>query len=218
MYGILLAAALTGSAAAPDQNGGWVGPPPSAVFGAPGFAGGCAYGAGPGGHNYGGFGYVSCGPYGAISGWDAMNCGKFGGHSTYACIGFIGCSAGPGGPRIPPETLPNPRLDRSPAQGNAAAARVTLTVPAQARVTVDGKPVQVSSPTKTFTVPGLDRDHTYYYEFRAEVVRDGVPYSEKKKVLVRAGEEVKVSFATLPPDELPAPAPAVAAAEVKPRH
>jgi len=227
MYGILLAAALAGSTAAPDQHYGWGGGHASAFYGTPGVAGGvgyggCAYGAGAGGgYGYGGLGYVDCGAYGPISGWDTMNCDRFGGHSTYACIGFVGCAAGPGGPRTPPEILPFPRPDRGSApanQGNATRARVTVTLPARAKLYVDGRPVQVSSSTRTFTTPRLDSDRTYYYEVRAEVLRDGVPYTEKKRVLVRAGADVRVSFATLPLDPVPAPAPEVAAAEMRPRH
>ena len=48
-----------------------------------------------------------------------------------------------------------------------------------------------------FNTPSLDRGQTYYYILRAEMDIDGKTVSETKRVLVRAGDEVKANFAEL---------------------
>jgi uncharacterized protein (TIGR03000 family) len=48
-----------------------------------------------------------------------------------------------------------------------------------------------------FRTPTLPTGQAFYYMLRAEVVRDGKSYSEDKRVIVRAGDEVVASFKKL---------------------
>ncbi len=53
------------------------------------------------------------------------------------------------------------------------AARVTVKLPADARLYVDGVPCPLTSATRSFDTPELDAGRSYYYTLKAEVVRDG---------------------------------------------
>ena len=50
------------------------------------------------------------------------------------------------------------------------------------------------SPRRAFHTPELEKGQDYYYVLRAEVVRDGKPVSETRRVIVRAGETVQETF------------------------
>jgi uncharacterized protein (TIGR03000 family) len=89
---------------------------------------------------------------------------------------------------------------------DAKAARVTVELPADAKLFVDDQPMKATSAKRTFRTPELEPGQTYFYMLRAEVVRDGATYSQTKRVLVRAGEDVKASLADLE-------SPAIARAE-----
>lgn len=216
MYGVILAAALTAGVTAPDcwncrtsagccGGGTWIG------------HSGCV-GCGHGVSHYGCAGGIGC--YG---GWHAINwqglgsnyeC--WGGHGCYGCSGYMGC----GGyastvPTPDPEVIPPPRASATTSKANINRtndrARLTIQVPAQARITIDNRPVTVSAEKRTFTTPPLERGQAYYYEVRAELQRDGRTVSETKKVVVRAGEAKVVAFDRLETAD-------VATAEVTPRH
>ncbi len=175
---------------------------------------GCA-GYGCGGYGGAGYGYagygsggLGCAGYG-YGGWGGCS-GCFGGHGTYGCSGFIGCAGGTSAPVVVPEGAPYPRADLGPQASAAGRARLTVTLPADARLFVDGQAVKTVSGTKTFTTPRLEKGQDYFYEVQAEVVRDGKPMTETKRVVVRAGEEAKVAFSKLD-------SPAVATADASPR-
>ena len=57
--------------------------------------------------------------------------------------------------------------------------------------------MKTSSAKRTFRTPSLEAGQTYYYVLRAEIVRDGKTYSETKRILVRAGDELAESFKDL---------------------
>ncbi len=78
------------------------------------------------------------------------------------------------------------------------AARVTVKLPADARLYVDGVLCPLNSTTRTFNTPDLDAGQRYYYTLKAEVVRDGETRAASKRVVVEAGKEVTVEFKDLP--------------------
>jgi uncharacterized protein (TIGR03000 family) len=90
-----------------------------------------------------------------------------------------------------------PDSDQESRAGNTAT--VVIRAPAGVRVTVDGQDTGRQAPEATFNTPALQPGQTYSYQFKAEVVRDGQPVSEVKKVLVRAGERSVVDFNHLAP-------------------
>lgn len=128
----------------------------------------------------------------------------WGGHSCYGCTGSActGCTgthssayppsyeqpAVPGQPMNKPTTMNN----------NAAPARVSISLPADAKLYVDGQLTRTMDKSfRTFATPDLDNGQEYRYVMKAEVVRNGVVQSETKTVIVRAGAEISEEFATL---------------------
>jgi uncharacterized protein (TIGR03000 family) len=77
-------------------------------------------------------------------------------------------------------------------------ARVTVKLPADARLYVDDVLCPLTSATRTFNTPELDAGQRYYYTLKAEVVRDGGTRSATQRVLVEAGKQVRVEFKDLP--------------------
>ncbi len=77
-------------------------------------------------------------------------------------------------------------------------ARVTVKLPADARLYVDDVPCPLTSTTRSFDTPALNAGQRYYYTLKAEVVRDGETRTAKKRVLVEAGKQITVEFNDLP--------------------
>jgi uncharacterized protein (TIGR03000 family) len=78
------------------------------------------------------------------------------------------------------------------------SARLTVKLPADARLYVDGVLCPLTSTTRSFDTPELDAGQSYYYTLKAEVVRDGETRASKKRVLVEAGKQITVEFKDLP--------------------
>jgi uncharacterized protein (TIGR03000 family) len=95
-----------------------------------------------------------------------------------------------------PEQIPPPKVEDK-AGASLDRARVTFALPAGAKLFIDDQLMKGSVERRTFNTPRLERGQTYFYEVRAEVNRDGKTQTETKKVLVRAGENITVSFGTL---------------------
>jgi uncharacterized protein (TIGR03000 family) len=204
MYSVVLMAALTTGSSAPDcdwfhgghgHHGGY-GPVSSTCLGC---YGGMYYGswAGACGGCYG--------AYGGSYGWGgALNYNCFGCHGCYGCAGSFGCASfNPYGPPTnAPEQIPPPKVEekKGGTSGRAVApdrAKVIVQLPAGARLYVDDQAIKTTSDNQTFSTPRLERGLTYFYEVRAEVVRDGKPVVESRRVLIKAGQEVTVSFPNL---------------------
>jgi uncharacterized protein (TIGR03000 family) len=194
MYSVVMLAALTAGEQAPSfhhkgyhWNGGY-----GACYG------GC-YGVGY--HGWGGWGQ----PYGGY-GWPGYS--GWGGCGGYA-------SAAYGVPMTPLVTPPPPMPPASDKDGEdrdgkakekgkgkgmgdendtSAKARVTFLVPEGAKVYVDGRLLNRVAETRTFRTPPLAKGEAYFYEVRAEVIRDGKPVSETRRIIVRAGAEVRADF------------------------
>jgi uncharacterized protein (TIGR03000 family) len=79
-----------------------------------------------------------------------------------------------------------------PAEGSPATVRVTL--PADARLTIDGQTTQSTSAQRQFITPPLDAGKRYSYLFRASFVRPGQTITVEQVVFVRAGRETLVSL------------------------
>jgi uncharacterized protein (TIGR03000 family) len=83
------------------------------------------------------------------------------------------------------------------AHEEARPSRITVRMPENGRLFVDGNPVTMTSPTRTFDTPRLEPGKSYYYTFKAEVVRDGKAQTEDRRVVVEAGKELTVDFTTM---------------------
>jgi len=93
------------------------------------------------------------------------------------------------------ERAPAPK-ERKPSE-EQVRARVIIDLPADAKLYVDGKLMASTSERRMFQTPNLIRGQLYYYELRAEVIRDGHVVREEQKVLLRAGDTTTASFAEL---------------------
>jgi uncharacterized protein (TIGR03000 family) len=219
MYSMVLMAALTTGSGTPDSwchhgyhggygGGGWA-PNCSGVYG--GYYYGMPYGGYASG-GYGGNGGNGCfgcygGSWGHGWGWGGgidYNC--FGCHGCYGCYGGFGCTGYlPGGVSANvPEPIPAPRVDEKKGGGTGAVvpnnrAKVVVQLPPDAKLYVDDQPIKTTADRQTFNTPQLQRGQTYFYEVRAEAVRDGKTVAETRRVLIRAGQEVTVDFPKLGP-------------------
>jgi uncharacterized protein (TIGR03000 family) len=201
MYSVVLMAALTTGGSAPDCHwrcgchGGW----------------GCS-GWGWGGSGYWGcncnyscwgcYGYGGWGNGGGYWGsWGGCS-GCYGCHGCYGCFGCTGCGGYSGGTQVAPvtgpaEKAPPPKKEGSKETRAPSKAKLIIDVPEDAKLFIDDQLMKSASGKRSFNTPPLERGQTYYYIVRAELLIDGQPYKETKRVLVRAGEEVQANFPEL---------------------
>jgi uncharacterized protein (TIGR03000 family) len=72
---------------------------------------------------------------------------------------------------------------------------VVVTLPADARLTIDGEPTTATGERRVFETPALSPGWSYHYLLVAEVALDGKPLKMQKRVEVTAGKEVAVTLA-----------------------
>lgn len=75
-----------------------------------------------------------------------------------------------------------------------------MTLPADAKLSIDGRPTVSTSESRLFESPGLPPGKTFHYVLKATAVRDGKTETVTKQVAVRAGEDTRVKI------EIPEPA------------
>jgi uncharacterized protein (TIGR03000 family) len=80
-----------------------------------------------------------------------------------------------------------------------APARITVRLPADAKLYVDQVFCPLTSETRTFDTPTLEGGREYYYTLRAEVTRDGQRRQETQRVTVAPGRRVTVEFRNFTP-------------------
>src|SRR5262249_23935691 len=86
----------------------------------------------------------------------------------------------------------------APSAPTADVAHVSVRLPAQATLYVDGTLCPLTSDTRTFDTPVLQAGRKYYYSMRVELDRNGQRLSETRRVTVAAGERVDVTFNPTP--------------------
>jgi len=91
------------------------------------------------------------------------------------------------------EKLKKPPVDNDET-AEAAPARITITVPSDARVSIDGTMTVSTQTTRVFESPTLLPGKSYTYTFQAEFVRDGQNVVVTREVQVKAGSDVSVSL------------------------
>jgi uncharacterized protein (TIGR03000 family) len=69
-----------------------------------------------------------------------------------------------------------------------------VTLPADAKLTVDGRPTVSTSESRVFESPSLTPGKTFHYLLEATVVRRGKTETVMKEVAVRAGEDTRVTI------------------------
>jgi uncharacterized protein (TIGR03000 family) len=172
---------------------------------------GCA-GAGYGacyGYGYGGWGGWGA-PYGCYGppGWAC-----YGGCAGTFSPAYTGAQhfGGPIPGAAPGATIPAPREEGKEEKEtpknkgkkeiedgmSAARARLEVQLPQGARLFVDDTPVPLRDGKRTFRTPELEPGQVYYYEVRAEVMREGKPVSETRHVVIKPGQTAREDFRDL---------------------
>ena len=100
---------------------------------------------------------------------------------------------------VPHVSIPSANMEFQAARSkpNAASARLTIDVPEDAKLFVDGTLTKGDGSTRNFHTPELPKDQTFFYDLKAEIMVDGAVVTETKRVLVRSGEVLTESFPKL---------------------
>lgn len=159
----------------------------------------CCYG----GHGCCCYGYC-CSSYGCCGGWGYGCCSY--GCCSYGCCGGWGCCGGGyyGGVAAPvygtmpaAEPTPAPKKEGKKDGEVSAPAKLVVEVPADATLYIDDQAMKTAADKRSFNTPALQPGQAYFYDLRAEVVRDGKTYTETKRVIVKAGETAHATFPEL---------------------
>jgi uncharacterized protein (TIGR03000 family) len=90
------------------------------------------------------------------------------------------------------------RSDEGLTSSGPARTTLEVRVPAGARLTVDGRELRSTSTVRTFQTPELAPGKRFYYDFEATFTRGGEPVTVRKRVVVAAGQSVRVDLRTPP--------------------
>jgi uncharacterized protein (TIGR03000 family) len=94
-------------------------------------------------------------------------------------------------------------LNGAVAQAESTGATLVVTLPADAKLTIDDEPTTSTTGNRVFVTPALENGKVYQYTLKAQVVREGKTQTTTAQVTVRAGQVSSV--------ELSVPATGVAA-------
>lgn len=207
MYSMVLMAALTTGTDMPDFGrrggchgcwggcyGGWGG-----CYGCWGGCYGCwggcygGWGGGYGGYSRGGWG----GGYGGWGGWGGYVYAPYW-TGTYAAPVYTYNT-------VPTTTLDTRSMYYNPDTSAGNRATIIVHVPENATLTVDGKQMSSTSTTRRFYSSSLEPGKSYHYDFVARMERDGKVVMDDRRVDVRAGDRLEISFtpSDLKPTERP---------------
>jgi uncharacterized protein (TIGR03000 family) len=75
-----------------------------------------------------------------------------------------------------------------------APATIVVSLPADAKLLVDGTPTSSTSAQRSFVSPPLEAGKEYVYTLTATVVRDGQTLETTKRISVRPGAESRVQI------------------------
>lgn len=85
----------------------------------------------------------------------------------------------------------------APKPKEGMGANLKFQLPADAKLYVDGRLTMIGGTERAFTTPPLAVGSKYYYNVKAEIIVDGKPVVEEKRVVVEAGGTVTETFPTL---------------------
>ena len=77
---------------------------------------------------------------------------------------------------------------------SSTSAKLVVELPANAKLYVDDVLVQAAAGVQTFNTPALEPGKAYFYLVRIEMMRDGQPLSETRRIIVRAGQVARAGF------------------------
>jgi uncharacterized protein (TIGR03000 family) len=85
----------------------------------------------------------------------------------------------------------------APKPKEGMGANLKFQLPADAKLYVDGRLTMIGGTERSFTTPPLAEGSTYYYDVKAEIIVNGKPVVEEKRVRVAAGATITETFPTL---------------------
>jgi uncharacterized protein (TIGR03000 family) len=116
------------------------------------------------------------------------------GQSSFAPSNVIVVGSSLAGDSYGTITIDNTDTKLATAKLNAAPARITVEVPASAKLYVDGVLKTAEGSVRNFHTPDLAKGQSYYYDLKAEITIDGVTMTDEKRIVVKAGETLNESF------------------------
>jgi uncharacterized protein (TIGR03000 family) len=154
---------------------------------------------------HGGYSGVHVGGY--VGGTNRGHTGVYvGGYVGGTTRGFTGTHVG--GPAHEPYPSPSGYRFFYAPQGeepyfslrppDASTVGITVRVQANAQLWVQGKKTTQGGGEREFISPRLIPGENYTYTFRARWMKDGQAVEQTRKVVVHAGEQLRVDFATNP--------------------
>ena len=147
---------------------------------------GCSYSSCHGGH----------GLFNRGHGCSSCHHARRGHHRCSGCYSscYSGCYGGvcSGGvyPVLPAPTKEMPKK----SSATNAPATIVVSLPADARLVVDGSATSSTSENRTLVTPALEFGSTYVYTMQASIVRDGQTVTQTQEVTVRGGEVFNINF------------------------
>ena len=93
-----------------------------------------------------------------------------------------------------PEDLSKPKDEKKPQANAPAPATIIVSLPADAKLTIDNAATQATASPRVFTSPVLPAGRDYHYTLKATMVRNGQPVVVSRQVTVRAGQETRVNL------------------------
>jgi uncharacterized protein (TIGR03000 family) len=110
--------------------------------------------------------------------------------------------SGTGTPVGEPLGTPKENKGKEPEKNGRAMlsstnAKLVIELPVNAKLFIDDMPVKVSAGVRTFNTPELEAGRAYYYMVRIEMMRDGEPVSETRRIIVHAGQIARADFKEL---------------------
>jgi uncharacterized protein (TIGR03000 family) len=102
----------------------------------------------------------------------------------------------PAGPSAAPRGGEKLKTPPKPASAQVdAPARIIVSLPTDAKLTIDDTVTSSTSNMRVFASPTLQSGMEYYYTLKGEVVRDGQPITTSKTIAVHAGDEARIELA-----------------------
>jgi len=160
------------------------------------------WGQGYSGHAGWGHGHGGPPAWGGTVGWDGGGgCGGYNspayGHPYTPIVSTPRAADAP--VRTPPRATDKDREKVKEKEDDTAAvqadrARLTVELPAGAKLYVDDRAVRVRGERATFHTPQLAQGKAYFYEVKVELLRDGQTVSQTRRVVVRPGGASHVDF------------------------
>jgi uncharacterized protein (TIGR03000 family) len=96
--------------------------------------------------------------------------------------------------QYPTITIDNTDTKLATTKLNAAPARITVELPASAKLYVDGVLKNSEGLVRNFHTPDLTKGQSYYYDLKAEITIDGNTITDEKRIIVKAGETINEAF------------------------